>query len=93
VKTILLVPVVCAAVATMLCFGQGGFGGGHGKFDFVIYCLGLPATYFVAHGWLALPNVIEEQVLLSIIWIPAILNVLAVWLPIAVILRLVTPKK
>ena len=41
--------VVCIALLSLvLFFGQGGFGGGHGRFDVFIWILGFPWTWIVA---------------------------------------------
>jgi hypothetical protein len=79
---ILLIPIVCAVFATLLFFAQGGVGGGHGDFDFLIFALGFPATLF-AEFWAIGPAALSRSYLAIIIWIPAVVNLLAVWLPIA----------
>jgi hypothetical protein len=55
--------------------GQGGIGGGHGDFDLVIFCLGLPWTIVTAQ--------LGGNYLLSFVWLPAALNFLCIWLPLA----------
>jgi hypothetical protein len=32
-------------IGSALFFSQGGFGGGHGRFDFIIYCLAFPWVF------------------------------------------------
>ena len=40
----LVLPVCLSALAAVLFASQGGFGAGHGNFDFAIWALGLPGT-------------------------------------------------
>ena len=44
---LVVVPVLAGLVSTVLFSIQGGFGGGHGKFDGLIVALGLPSIYLV----------------------------------------------
>lgn len=69
---ILLLPVAFAAIATLLFAAQGGFGGGHDKFDFVIWILGLPGTL----GTTLLPMWPGD--FLALVALPAAINVV-VW--------------
>lgn len=82
VVKVLLVPIVCAMVATVLVVAQGGYGGGHGRFDLPIFCLGLPAT-LLGESWRLVPDVLNSTVFSSVVWIPAVVNLFAIWLPIA----------
>jgi len=72
-----LLPIVSALVATSLFLSQGGFGGGHGRFDRTIGVLGLPAIVVMDATWL--PGPLQDNDLVLDIWLPAVLNV-ALWL-------------
>jgi hypothetical protein len=50
-KILLILPLTAATVATVLYLIQGGFGGGHGRFDQAIYRLGLPSVLWVEYVW------------------------------------------
>lgn len=66
----LLVLATAGAVSTTLYLAQGGFGGGHGRFDLPIFLLGLP--------WDLLPAILPES-LWSDFWclvgLPCFLNI------------------
>jgi len=91
-KKLLLVPVYCALFATLLFLVQGGFGGGHGRFDAPIFYLGVPAVLF-GENWRWVPEFIENQSLFSVIWIPAAVNLVCVWLPIFLVASVLRKKK
>ena len=40
---VLSLPIVSGMISTALFFSQGGFGGGHGRFDLYIFLLALPS--------------------------------------------------
>jgi hypothetical protein len=72
---ILFVAVVLITVAsTILFFAQGGFGGGHGRFDGVIFLLALP--WALIH-W---PEFLTKSDFVWLIALPFILNVLVLLL-------------
>ena len=73
---IALIPVVLAAIASSLFAVQGGFGGGHGKFDQAIGLLGLPGIL------VPLPASAWASDYLPVILVPAALNV-ALWFGVA----------
>ncbi|MEK7468705.1 MAG: hypothetical protein AAB074_14945 [Planctomycetota bacterium] len=75
------IPVVCGVVATAAFNSQGGFGAGHGDADPLIGLLGCPALFLLP--WLPVPDFISQHDLIAIIWLPAVLNELLVWGPIA----------
>lgn len=51
---------------------QGGFGGGHGPFDFFMGMLGLPSILLVEG--LPLPDLVLRHDIILVVWLPAILN-------------------
>lgn len=53
---------------------QGGFGGGHGPYDFFIGILALPSISLME--MLPLPDLILEYDILFIVWIPVFINTL-----------------
>jgi hypothetical protein len=66
------VPLIAAVLATGLFLVQGGFGGGHGRFDQAIGLLGLPSILCLEN--IPLPRVLEEYDLLLVVWVPAVAN-------------------
>jgi hypothetical protein len=69
-----LVALFAACLATALYFAQAGFGGGHGRFDSLIFCLGLPASLGLFP--FSVPPLFKSSDLIAIIWLPAIANML-----------------
>jgi len=67
-KAALVVVTIVAAVAVSLFFVQGGFGGGHGRFDRTIFILGLP---WAAIPW---PGFVIRYDFAWLIGLPLILN-------------------
>jgi len=61
------VPVVCGIIASMLFVLAGGFGGGHGRHDFAIGLLGLPAMLVLEQ--LPIPAVFARQSLLTSVFL------------------------
>ncbi|MBX7104029.1 MAG: hypothetical protein K1X57_08100 [Gemmataceae bacterium] len=82
------IPIACGAAASLLFACQGGFGGGHGRYDRAIGLLGLPA--FLALDRIPVPAAFEQSDLWLVIWLPAIINFVALWGPIAGLLWLVS---
>jgi hypothetical protein len=77
-----VVPFVIALVAFAIYFGQGGFGGGHGKFDRILSVLGFP-WIFIPYGRFIFPA--------DFIWlilIPLVFNSLVVTLVLMVFKRI-----
>jgi hypothetical protein len=66
------IPVLAGVIATALFVAQGGFGGGHGDLDRVIWVLGLPGVLLA--GWA--PASLARHDLLLLVWWPALWNVL-----------------
>lgn len=73
-----LFPLVEGLVASVLFFIQGGFGGGHGKFDSLIVILGLPTVLMTEAA--PLPRFIVGRDILFIVWLPALMNALLFFL-------------
>jgi hypothetical protein len=71
-------------IASVLFALAGGFGGGHGRHDFAIGLLGLPAMLVLEQ--LPIPVVFEQSDLWLVIWFPALLNFAVLWGPIAWVL-------
>lgn len=66
------IAVVVAGLAMTFFWIQGGFGGGHGDFDRLIYVLGLP---WAAIPW---PDMMLRHDFVWLIGIPLVLNLFAV---------------
>jgi hypothetical protein len=77
-RRLVLIPVLAAMIATGLFVAQGGFGGGHGDLDRMIWVLGFPGM--VLAGWA--PASLASHDLLLLVWWPALWNVL-LWAAIA----------
>lgn len=73
-KWLWLVPIGAGLLATAAYFAQGGFGGGHGRLDPVIFILGCPAILLL--GKVPTPSLIERYDLVLVIWCPAFINAL-----------------
>jgi hypothetical protein len=82
-----LVPTVAAVVAATLFLLQGGFGGGHGRFDRAIGLLGLPGILLSPGIAQAADLPLSDFVVVALL--PAVLNVLMV----SLIVVLVRPKR
>ncbi len=63
-----LLALFAFVASTALFLSQGGFGGGHGRFDKVIVILGLP---WVLIPW---PDVFLRSDYLSFIFLPLVMN-------------------
>ena len=61
-------------MSTIVFLTQGGFGGGHGDFDFLIGILGLPSILVMEI--LPLPDLVLKNDISLVVWLPAILNAL-----------------
>jgi len=79
-KIALLAVTAIAAISFVLFWKQGGFGGGHGDFDNVIFVLGLP---WAGISW---PELLAKHDFAWLIGLPFTLNVTLVLL-IAVAIR------
>jgi hypothetical protein len=60
--------IVIAIASTILYWAQGGFGGGHGRFDKTLYVLALPAA---ALPW---PEVLRRRDYMWLIVMPLLVN-------------------
>ncbi len=59
-----------AIFASILCLVQGGFGGGHGRYDRLLTILGLPWNLF---PW---PDSVVNQPLIWLVFVPGLFNTL-----------------
>jgi hypothetical protein len=64
--------IVAGAISAMCFMVQGGFGGGHGDWDVVLWELSLPWTLIC---W---PNVIQSSDFVRLTLLPFFLNVLSI---------------
>ncbi len=71
-----LVPISAAVLAATLFFVQGGFGGGHGRFDQALGILGLPGILLTTG--VAQSAHLQVNDLVAIVLLPASLNMLLV---------------
>jgi hypothetical protein len=67
-RLVWIVVLLAGALSATMFVAQGGFGGGHGKFDPVLILLGLPWSI------LPLPEVISEHDALRIVATPVLAN-------------------
>jgi hypothetical protein len=85
---IALVAVTAIAAASLgLFLEQGGFGAGHGKFDLVIFILGLPWDWLISkvpEGYN--PSLFSKHDVAWLIAVPFVLNIVLV-LAISVVVR------
>lgn len=84
---LMLLPLAEAIVAGILFAWQGGFGGGHRRFDFTLGLLLLPGILLVMQ--LPLPERMPD---IFIILLPALLNTI-MWAGIALAVRIVLRRK
>ena len=70
-----LIPIISAAIASILFYAQGGFGGGHGDFDQTIFFLGVPGTFLTSF----VPSVND---LTTFVLLPTVINC-TVWFLVA----------
>jgi hypothetical protein len=82
-RWLLAVPILAGLFSTTLFLSQGGFGGGHGRFDQAIFVLGVPGI--LLSGALAQIGVLPGGDLVSIVLVPIVLNVLLVWLIVSLV--------
>jgi hypothetical protein len=80
---LLAVPIAAGMVATILFLAQGGFGGGHGRYDGAIIALTLPTVLLFAI--VPLPSWISQYDYLAIIALPMLANIGLVWVLIGLI--------
>ena len=74
-----LLPIALVLISTLIYFAQGGFGGGHGSFDRLLFILGLPWCL------LPLPGPFHRSDLIWLIAVPFLINsmlvsLLTLWL-------------
>jgi hypothetical protein len=80
------VPLALGAIATILFFSQGGFGGGHSDFDGVIVTLMLPGVLLLS--FIPLPGPVLHYDYLPIIALPTVVNMMLAWAVARIVLRL-----
>jgi hypothetical protein len=73
---LVVVPRVGRVGLDVLFFVQGGFGGGHGKFDGLIVALGLPSIYLVQIA--PLPEWVLYFALTYTVILPTVMNRISV---------------
>jgi hypothetical protein len=86
-----LIPLVAGTISTILFLAQGGFGGGHSGFDFVIVILGVPSIMLLLV--ITLPNLVVVPDILLVVWIPALLNSLLFFLLGLALTKLIALRK
>jgi len=86
-----LIPLVAGTISTILFVAQGGFGGGHSGFDFVITTLGFPSIMLLL--LITLPNSVVVPDILLVVWIPALINSLLFFLLGLALTKLITLRK
>ena len=74
IKIALLLTTAIAAMSSVLFLKQGGFGGGHGDFDKIIFILGLP---WVGMPW---PASFSKHDFIWLIGLPFCLNIATILL-------------
>lgn len=84
---LMLLPIGEVIVAGILFAWQGGFGGGHGRFDFTLGMLLLPGILLIMQ--LPLPETTPDIV---IILLPGLLNTI-MWAGIALVVRFMLRRK
>ncbi|MCU1264563.1 MAG: hypothetical protein JWM21_881 [Acidobacteria bacterium] len=89
-RVLTLIPVAAGTIATSLFLVQGGFGGGHSRFDSAITTLGFPSIMLM--NLVALPNSLSVPDILLVVWIPCLINVLIFFLIGVAITRLIPGK-
>lgn len=67
-----LLPILLALTSTLVYFGQGGFGAGHGPFDQVLFALALPWCLLPIPGQFLGPD------LVWLVAVPLLINSIAV---------------
>jgi hypothetical protein len=91
IAKILGIPIACATIATAMYFIQGGFGGGHGDLDPLIFYLGSPATLFLTK--LPIPDAVTGSDLALIVWWPAAVNFFLLWVPMSMAAHFISRRK
>lgn len=77
-KVMVAIPLLAGLTASLLFLAQGGFGGGHGKFDGLIVVLGLPTVLMSESA--PLPNFITRHDFFLIVALPTVMNTLLFFL-------------
>jgi hypothetical protein len=77
-KPLVALPPLAGLIATALFLLQGGFGGGHGRFDGLIVTLMLPSIYLIQV--IPLPGWILHYDLAYTVALPTLVNTGLIWL-------------
>ena len=77
-KIALFVVTAPATISSLLFLKQGGFGGGHGDFDMILFILGLP---WVGVPW---PELFTKHDFVWLIGLPLALNLACVFIASAI---------
>jgi hypothetical protein len=78
---LMLIPILLGVISNAVFVAQGGFGAGHGKLDFVIMLLAIPWSLPASpYGDLPLPDFIKNHDVLLVVWLPALLNMVLLFL-------------
>jgi len=77
-RPLLIVPFAAGVVALLLFLSQGGFGGGHGKYDPYLVILGFPG-FFIAQ-LIPLPGWISYYDISYSVALPVLINFSLVWI-------------
>ena len=78
-----IIPAVLFVVSAICFLGQGGFGGGHAPYDFIIGCCGIPFILFLED--IPLNTFLETHDFALIVIVPSIANTI-LWFILGVIL-------
>ena len=73
------IPLALGLVSTLFFLIQGGFGGGHGRFDLIVALNALPLGVFGFES-VSFPKFIERHDILLVVWFPALINASAFFL-------------
>jgi hypothetical protein len=85
-----LIPLIQLLIASTLYICQGGFGGGHGKYDFPIQMFSVPGIYLI--GWLPVNSWSMKSDFLLLLLPSAIIN-MVLWSLFAIVIRAVAKRK
>ena len=87
---LLALPLLAGVVSTILFFVQGGFGGGHGRFDGYIVTLMLPSIYLIQV--IPLPLWMLYFDLTYTVIFPTLVNTGLVWLAYKLVGKIRSPR-
>jgi hypothetical protein len=73
-----VIPLISGSIATILFLMQGGFGGGHLPYDRLIGYFALPSVLLFEN--FGVPTFAAHHDIVLLVWGPAVLNSLMLWL-------------